>query len=597
MCINIFCTIVEDVICGPLIYAHTHTTMALPGYATYAPVRGDTGYMGGLIPEDIYLRKIEVTGPAERDPYLVEQFMRSNLMDTRPDPPAWASDEIRSSNDEGSLGFFSKQRLELRHNGYFTPDMPYLPDGTFLDYIGGLTDRDPRPANAGPDFRRYDEQRFARASMLKMYDDSDWSVPSEGINPQQMVANIKSGMYMFKDRYQNFEESMDGWTQASAGVQERKNYGPQLFRQDGVILDIANSEVKNRVDAVSKLSADPTVAFRHSTPDHRFKIARYGQTRANQYLGVTDYWNNRTSSYVDHRLPRDLNGQLVNKMLANLIVDLQGQRDTKEMVAQGATYGDSYVRQMQQRKLMADDVYKILQVVGSAPASANEQNYDGRMLPGAALLPPGTYRESMDNTRATHSIVESMQQATRTALEKGSSHDDLRENIARSAADLSHAVEQSAGHGLAPMSRGSESGSRESRATHATLDEHREMANYAQAVPVAEKPANQNASFEEFRAESRAGFKSVRPTRPGDRHVAARHSGVDQDQGLAEFGTYDGAPHARGDHRPEERGQDAQTHDTQYGKSTGKVESDNMLGLPAWLSTAFSSIMTKNTGH
>lgn len=567
--------------------------MALPGYATYAPIRGDTGYMGGLIPEDIYLRKIEVTGPAERDPYLVEQFMRSNLMDTRPDPPAWASDEIRSSNDEGSLGFFSKQRLELRHNGYFTPDMPYLPDGTFLDYIGGLTDRDPRPANAGPDFRRYDEQRFARAPFLKMYDDSDWSVPSEGINPQQMVANIKSGMYMFKDRYQNFEESMDGWTQASAGVQERKNYGPQLFRQDGVVLDIANTEVKNRVDAVSKLSADPTIAFRHSTPDHRFKIARYGQTRANQYLGVTDYWNNRNSSYVDHRLPRDINGQLVNKMLANLIVDLQGQRDTKEFVAQGATYGDSEVRQMQKRKIMADDIYKILQVVGSAPATAHEQNFDGRLLPTAALLPPGTYRESMGNTRATHEMVESMHHATRSQASRDT--DDLRDQIRRSAADLTNDIESDAsraGH-LRPMARSTDFGARDAHASHSIHEEIRELANYAQAKPVAQRPTDQNVSFDQNSDDSRVGFRSARAKRPGDASQFTRHGDTDQDQSLAEFGIYDAAPHARADQRPEERAQEAQTHDTHYGQSTGKVESDNILGLPTWLSTAFATVTGK----
>jgi len=386
----------------------------------------------GTMSEDMYLRKIEQTDMYE-DPMQVENHIRSLLVDFSPDTPFLASDQIRSSDDRGG-GFHSKRFLNLRHHGVAGDESdPYLPDGTFLDHE--FTERDPRGSAVGPDMRKHYEQQLARAAFIKFYDDNDYSVPEQGITPEKMISNIKSGMYQFKDRYQNFDESMGAWHNGGTGLgrkDHRYTSDVAKYTMDGTIIDLADAEQGNRTDAVARLSADPNVSFRHSTPDHRFKISKYGAVRTSQFLHDNDWQNNRQSAYLDHNRSVEIDGQLVNKQLANLIIDLQGIRETKQAVAQGAEYGDSYNTQIRSKKLHPDDVYKIMQIVGTQTPTANEL-LDGQRVHRYGPVRNHNNRDVLEQVHINHKIIESMQLATRKLKER--ERKDLREQILYTAAD------------------------------------------------------------------------------------------------------------------------------------------------------------------
>lgn len=392
----------------------------------------DSGAYGG-IPYDLMLRTMEQT-PIYEDENQVEDYMRRQMKDYRPDAPFLASDAPRDPNDRGG-GNHSVERMNLRHGGARSLEDPYLPDGSFLDWE--FTDKDPRGIATDPDMRKHYEQQMARAAFIKFYDDNDYSVPETGVNPVQMVANKEAGFYQFKDRYQNFEESFDAWHNGGTAQSTRTGSDVAKCTMDGTVMDLVDSTQRNRGDAVDRLSRDPTIAFRHSTVDHRVKIAKYGMVRASQDKSYQNWSNNRGSSFLDHANMAVINGERTNRMLANLIIDLEGLRATKQEVAQGATYGDSAVQQQRSKKMQPDDIYKILMIGGNVShgQSANEA-FEGKRIARYGSMPKNNNRVLIEQIQINHEIVKSMEQATRRiASNEGKEFRDLRKNIEQSASD------------------------------------------------------------------------------------------------------------------------------------------------------------------
>lgn len=320
-------------------------------------LNASSGY--GDMPEIEYLKKISVSDYYE-DPMDVETNMRNLLRDFRPDKPFLASDQIRSSDDAGG-GFHSKRFLNLRHHGVAgDASDPYLPDGTFLDHE--FMERDPRSLMTQPDMRKHVEQQYARGQFIKFYSDEDHSVPSQGIRPEDMISNIKGLFYQFKDRYKNFEESKDNWRNSGLGMNDGKVRivnAAKNVTTDGTIIDLTDTTVKNRKDAVAKLSADPTISYRHSTPDHRFKIAKYGFVKNRMKVQENDWSRAQRNTLADRRQVK-INNINMNRKLANLITDLQGIKEIKQEVAKGARYGDSQTLYNAKRKLHKDDIHKLM---------------------------------------------------------------------------------------------------------------------------------------------------------------------------------------------------------------------------------------------
>lgn len=406
--------------------------MAYPDFSTHA--LSDSGAYG-LIPESEYLRKIEVMPTShQEDSAQTEQYMRNLMRDFSPDKPYLASDLPRNPNDRGG-GTHATEILELRHAGARAAEDPYLPDGTFTDFE--FTELDPRGIATTPDMRQHYEQQLARASLIKFYNDEDWSVPEQGINPVQMVQNKKSMFYQFKDRYQNFDESFDSWH--NGGPTRTPRLGGSDVNKTtltGDILDLTDSTVRNRRDATGMLSNDPTIGYRYTVPDQRFKTAKYGLVRANQDKSSQDWDNNRKSTFIDHANMAIIDGQRVNRMLGDLIYDLENRRYNKQFVAQGAAYGDSSTNQVARKKLDPADIYKILRIGGATAhsESANQEFFEGKMVKQYGNKPLNDNTKTIQHVQVNHHVLASMEQATKRQKEQNvEGFTDLRNQVEETA--------------------------------------------------------------------------------------------------------------------------------------------------------------------
>lgn len=400
------------------------------------PVRGlASGGQIGTIPDDVYFKKIAVSED-QIDPYMVENHIRALMMDFRPDAPFFASDEIRRSDDPHG-GTHGKELLALRHSGARTEEYPDLPDGLFLDFE--FAERDPRGHAVDPNMRKMYEQQMDRAAFIKLYDDSDFSVPESGVNPQEMVRRKTAGFYPYKDRTKIFEESFDSWHNGGTGKTLRKSSGLENLTLDGTIVDIADASVTNRADPISRLSADPTISYRYSTPDHKFKISRYDNVRPGQQLMSQNWYDNRAQSHLGHLPPVSINGVLVNRMLANAIVDLQGQRESKQATTDYDQFGQSTGAIQSKKKLRPDDILKILLIQGSQDPTSNEL-LGGYLKNTSRQIRTDAFTAQRRPT-INHDIIESMKSIQRKGVNKADIK-EARKHIEQSAVDVGVYIDQ-----------------------------------------------------------------------------------------------------------------------------------------------------------
>ena len=400
-------------------------------YSDGTQLRTLVGSGGGSLPASEYLKKIQVSDFYE-DPNEIENYMRGILVDQRPTKNNLMAHEEKRSNTHAN------ERMSMRYSGDTTRSgvSPNLPDGTFLDHV--FMERDPRGHAIGPDFNKMKEQRVARASLINFGNDADYSVPEQGINPAKMIANKKKLHYAFKDRWQNFETSLDGWTNPYNKSRRKGGSDVGKYTMDGTLMDLNDVSAGNRMDATAILSNDPKVAWRHSTPDHRFKIAQYGRVSANQLQRDNDWGNNRGSTFQDHGVSVANEGQAINKQFAAMIMSLEGQQATKHEVAQGAEYGEGFNNITgRNRKIHPDDVYKAI-MIGMIKQS-HAENPHTQISDGTKIMRKTgkRYHQNRDMTlqhvRYNHVIAEAMELATRTLIHK--KVNDLRDDVARSAAD------------------------------------------------------------------------------------------------------------------------------------------------------------------
>jgi hypothetical protein len=174
------------------------------------------------------------------------------------------------------------------------------------------------------------------------------------------------------------------------------------------------------------------MAYRQSIPDQRVKIARYGNTRISQTLDTQDWKANRAAAYVNTDIGVIVNDERVNRDMASAIINLEGIRDTKQAVYQGAQFDDSAVVQNLQSRVPVDVLNEILRYAeNSASDPANmkfESSYIGRNADRAPHI-----REDFGKAEVNHSIIESM--VTVNGKTKERDVKDLREEVEMTAAD------------------------------------------------------------------------------------------------------------------------------------------------------------------
>lgn len=458
-----------------------------------------TGTPGG-IPYDEYLRKIQSTD-IDEDPDQYEKYLRRELADFRNDAPFWESDQIRDPNDRGS-GFGSRERLALRYYGARSEIEPYLPDGTFLDHE--FMERDPRGTQNLPDFAAARKQREARGQFVKFYNDDDHSVPETAINPKEMNKLIRGAQQQFKDRFKNFDESMDAWHNGSSVHMGKRRSGVVMTTTDGTILDLTEASAQQRQDPVNLLSNRTPAMLRLTAPDHRVKISKYGMIKPMQSMEYNKWQQNRLNSHLDHARPVEINGQMVNRMLAMMIVDLEGQRATKQSTAQGTMFLDSEVDQTRasKQRINPEDLYKMLLIgmtSGSHAASANQEFFDNAYLHRSASVENADPVASRGLVKLNHHIIESMVSSNRTLGVQEAK--DIRNAIKQSAADNGiYLTNSNRMHGV---SKTGPALSREAMTSHAKLESNLEVKNYGGLKPSKKYNPHEMLAYEDFAKNSK----------------------------------------------------------------------------------------------
>jgi hypothetical protein len=513
----------------------------------------------GTIPDDAYLRKIERTNLSE-DPMQVENYMRGMLADYRPDTPFLASDEARDPSDRGG-GTHSTERLALRYSGGRSEEDPYLPDGTFLDHE--FLERDPRGVQNQPDWNEARRQKMARAAFVKFSNDESYSVPESGINPVQMRDLIRNSQQQFKDRYTNFEESMDSWHNGGTMQAERGSV-IQNITKDGQILDLTESSVRNRQDAVTQLSNNVGGIPRYTTPDHRVKIARYGNVRPMQSIGAQNWNNNRSNAYLDHQIPVEINGQMVNRMLAALIIDIEGQRVNKQSVAQGAQYGDSAVNQTHQarRHINPEDILKITMIglTSATQPKSSHAHYDGAMMTRAhANISDGDVRYVQNQSVVNIDMAKSMTQVNRPMT--ANARKDMRESIAKSAARTGVFHEARNMRAVKPT-RVTDT-MREGLDTR-YIEDSKIVKNYSSVTPMKHRTTHENTDHENFGAHSLSTNTRAKNYRKKTATVNTHEYDID----MMEFRDADIRHTGPAEYMARTRTEDAMD----FGKSTGSID-------------------------
>ena len=449
----------------------------------------------GTMPEDTYLRKIATTDMFE-DPNQYENYARSCLKDRRPDKPFLASDESRST--EAGYGNHSSEFLNLRYTGArHDHGDPYLPDGTFLDWE--FAAKDCRNTAGDPNMSAHRKQQMARSAFIKRYNDEDYSVPSNGIAPRDMVKNIKAGMNIFRNQYQNFEESLGNFHNGGVGKTGRKKDSDMVHvTTDGTVLDITELTQANRADGLTRLSNDPSIAYRHSTPDHRFKTAKYSMVRENQDLSKQDWSNTRRSARLDHANFAIIDGTMVNKELAALIMDIQGIREAQHMASTGAEYGKSEQSVNKQMKSRADELAKLLRAAQTSQTQSAHQQLGGELLNKKSRNPADTNVRNLANQpEFNHEIARCMEQSTKKQRERD--RKDLREQIQQTGESFG------VYHEDAPRNFNrchlTANQTRHDEADH-YIEDQKTIVNYITMVPFTNQKRMQNTSWEDYAGES-----------------------------------------------------------------------------------------------
>lgn len=270
---------------------------------------------GSDMPISMYLQKMEQTCLFE-DPEILDMHNRSTLKNMRPDAPFFESDQPRRNT-------YAQDRLNLREGGRRTLTDPFLPDGTFLDHQ--FLEKDPRGSALGPDMMQYRKQQESRTQFIKQYPDNDDSVPESGWHPTKVIRDIAGQFYNVKDRMKIFSESEGSFHAGGTKSMKLTSTGACLQKTDERAPEMQDEMCANRTNYVHDLSNNTPMGWRLTT-DHVFKIAKYGQQRANAPLS-TQRWNkNRANARVEHDIFVSWQDQNIPKSLSLKMIDIARQK-------------------------------------------------------------------------------------------------------------------------------------------------------------------------------------------------------------------------------------------------------------------------------
>jgi hypothetical protein len=295
------------------------------------------------IDNDKLKNKFEVTSLLEPS-NLLDSYYKNTLKDFSPDAPTFAYEESRKNTD-------SVAKLNTHYYGRRNATEPFQND-LFL----GFTDKDPRSIHNEPLMGKYQEQIWHRKDDYKFSfkDDSDNSIPTAGISESQMQKNKKISYSGFKDRYKNFEESNDAWTNGFNIIKSDKSK-VYLHDVDDTIPNLSNiQDLQNRRDYISTISLEALPVGWNSLPDQKIKIAKYNQLFKNFNLKDINIIKNKNEQLKDNK-NRTLDTE--QQLLKQLILFTENIKNKKKdnFKNQDIKYKDSKLEQI--RKINKNKEY------------------------------------------------------------------------------------------------------------------------------------------------------------------------------------------------------------------------------------------------
>lgn len=236
-------------------------------------------------------RKFEVTNLLENQNVL-DDYYKNTLKDFSPDTPSFAYEENRKNTD-------SISKLNTHYYGRRNDTEPFQND-LFL----GFTDKDPRSIHNGPLMGKYQEQIWHRKDDYKksFKDDSDHSIPTQGISEAKMQQNKKETYKGFQERFKNYEESTDAWATGFNPIQSEMSK-VHLHDVDDTIPDLANiKDLKNRRDVINEISRRALPDGWNTTPDQKVKIAKYTKLLSQKNIKDINILKNKNEQETDAKI-------------------------------------------------------------------------------------------------------------------------------------------------------------------------------------------------------------------------------------------------------------------------------------------------------
>jgi len=237
----------------------------------------------------------------------LDNHFRNTLKDFSPEPATFEFEKKRTNTD--SVG-----KLNVHYYGRRNDTEPFQSD-LFL----GFTDKDPRSIHQDPLMGNYQKQIWHRKDNYKysFKDDSDNSIPTSGISESKMQKNKKITYQGFKERYKNFEESNDAWTNSFNQI-DIKNSKVLHHTLDGTVANLSDvDDIKKRRDYVATLSLNALPVGWLPVPDHKVKIAQYSKLLKSKNLNDIDVIKNKNQQLKDNKVidNSDKELQLMNQLL------------------------------------------------------------------------------------------------------------------------------------------------------------------------------------------------------------------------------------------------------------------------------------------
>ena len=253
------------------------------------------------------INKYEITQIIDTSNTLDNHY-RNTLKDYSPEKATFEFEKSRKNTD--AVG-----KLNLHYYGRRNDKEPFQSD-LFL----GFTDKDPRSIHNDPLMDNYQEQIWHRKKNFKysFKDDTDNSIPTAGISESKMQKNKKQTYQGFKERYKNFEESNDAWTNSFNQIYENKSkvLNNELDTEIPNLNDI--DDIKKRRDYVATLSLNSLPIGWDTVPDHKVKIAQYSKILKSKNLNDINIMNNKNQQVKDNKVIDNSDQEL--KLMNQLIL-------------------------------------------------------------------------------------------------------------------------------------------------------------------------------------------------------------------------------------------------------------------------------------